>query len=149
MGCGFQIFEALFSKFVVVDKAGFGVNEIGLRVEVVAGGGDSTCLGLVTVGQVTTVGEGESHKTAAWGDERRQDGEIGRGAREGLDVDGPVSGVETESLKCALLTQPLNLVDVLVAAIISFAGLAFGILVAEAATHALHHRFRREILTGN
>jgi hypothetical protein len=46
-----------------------------------------------------------------------------------LYVDTPFFGVQAKCLKSALLTQSLGLIDVFVAAIVSRAWIAFGVLV--------------------
>lgn len=60
------------------------------------------------------------------------DGKVCGGAREELDVDAPLCGVEVEGLEGALLAEELVLVSVLVAAVVAGAGVPLRVLVGEA-----------------
>ena len=61
------------------------------------------------MGEVAAVGQVEAHDAVVGLEERRVDGEVGGGAREGLDVYAPLGRVEAEGLQGALLAELLHL----------------------------------------
>lgn len=79
---------------------------------------------------------------------RRNDvhGEVGGRTRVGLDIDTPLGFIATVGLEGTLLAEKLDLVDELVATVVSVAGVALRVLVGEAGTEALHNGLRGEVL---
>ena len=55
-----------------------------------------------------------------------------------LDVDAPLSGIEVEGLEGTLLAEDLELVDVLVAAVVTGVGKTLRVLVGEDGAVGLH-----------
>lgn len=66
------------------------VDAVGEYLEVFAYCGDFFVGDLVAVGQVPAVGQVQGHYALVWVEEAGVDGEVGWGAREGLDVDSPL-----------------------------------------------------------
>lgn len=83
------------------------------------------------------MGEIEAHDAVVRVEERRVRREVGRGARERLDVDTPLVRVEAVGLEGALLAEALHLVNVLVAAVVALAGIALRVLIGEAGADGL------------
>jgi hypothetical protein len=75
--------------------------------------------------------------------------QVGRRAREGLDVDTPFLGAKVEGLERTLLAKTLCLVDVLVSSIVSLARVTFRVLVLHNTTQRIENSLRREVLRGN
>ena len=115
-----------------------------------ASGGSLLPLGsLVTVAEMATVGQIQTHQPAMG----RHDGlvnlEVGRAAAQALNVDTPLRRVEVEGLKGTLLAQKLDLVNVLVAAIVASAGETLGVLVGHGGAKGIENSTRRDILGGD
>lgn len=98
------------------------------------------------MGQVATVRKVKTHQTAVDGHQRLVDLQVGRAARESLDVDTPLGGVEVEGLEGALLAEQLDLVNVLVATVVTGTGLALGVLVGHGRAQGIEHGARGDIL---
>lgn len=81
------------------------------------------------MGQVTTVGQVETHETAVGRHDGLVDLQVGRAATEALDVDSPLLVVEVEGIESTALAEQLDLVNVLVATIVTSTGVALGVLV--------------------
>jgi len=137
-------------KHVVVNETSLEVDTVGESLEV---GGDSrdpktrqvsnwpflyirawtinVLLGgsLVTVTQVTTVGQVKTHEAVVRAHEGLVDLEVGRATRETLDVDTPLLRVEVESLESTSLAGKLNGIDVLVTTIVTSSGVTLRVLV--------------------
>ena len=99
--------------------------------------------------QMATVGKVKTHESAV----RRHDGlvnlEVGRAARQALDVDAPLRRVEVEGLKGTLLAQKLDLVNVLVAAIVASAGETLGVLVGHGGAEGIKDGAGSDVLGGD
>ena len=95
------------------------------------------------------MGQRKAHKLGARLQQTRVDRKVCRTSRQGLDVNTPLFGAETEGLKGALLAKCFDFVNDLVAAIIALPRVALRILVREAGSQGLHHSLRREVLAGN
>lgn len=99
--------------------------------------------------QVTTVRQVKTHQSAV----RRHDGlvdlEVGGRATEALDVDTPLLRVEVEGLKGTLLAEQLDLVDVLVATVVTSTGVALGVLVGHGRTKSIEDGSGGDVLGGN
>lgn len=99
--------------------------------------------------QVATVGEVETHETAVGRHNSLVDLEVGRAATEALDVDTPLLRVEVEGLEGTTLAQQLDLVNVLVATIVTSAGVALGVLVGHGRTQGIEDGAGGDVLGGN
>lgn len=104
---------------------------------------------LVTVRKMATVRKVETHETTV----RRHDSlvhlQVGRAARQALDVDTPPLRVEVEGLESSFLAEQLNAVNVLVAAIVASAGVALGVLVGHGGAEGIENGARGDVLRGN
>lgn len=116
-------------QLVVVDEQSLFIHIVVLGFEVDGAGVQLLGLGVVTVGQVTSVGQREAHKFVTRLQQSREDLEIGGTATERLHVDVPLSGVESEGLQGSLLAEGLDLVDVFITAIVPFTDSTFGVFV--------------------
>lgn len=113
-------------------------------------GSNSLALGsLVTVAQVTTVGEVETHETAVRGHDGLVDLEVGRAARQALDVDAPFLRVDVEGGEGTLLAEELDAVNVLVAAVVAGTGVTLGVLVAHGGAEGVKDGAGGDVLRGN
>lgn len=136
-------------ELVVVDDTGLKVNTVGEGLEV---GGDSRDLlggGLVTVGQVTTVGEVKTHQAVVRAHESLVDLEVGRATGKALNVDTPLGVLKVEGLESTLLAGDLNGVDVLVATVVTSTGVTLGVLVTHGGTKSIEDSTGSEVLGGD
>lgn len=101
------------------------------------------------MGQVTTVGKVKTHETAVGRHDSLVDLEVGGGARQALDVDTPLLGVNVEGLEGTALAQQLDLVDVLVAAVVASTGVALGVLVGHGGAQSIEDGTGGDVLGGN
>ena len=104
---------------------------------------------LVTVTQVTTMGQVKTHKTVMRAHEGLVDLEVGRATRETLDVDTPLLRVEVESLESTSLAGELNGIDVLVTTIVTSSGVTLRVLVGHGRAKSIEDSTRGEVLGGN
>ena len=136
-------------ELVVVDDAGLEVHSVGHGFKVGGNSRDLPLRSLVTVAQVTTVGKVKTHETAV----RRHDGlvnlQVGRASTEALDVDTPLLGVNVEGLESTLLAEELDLVDVLVATIVTGTGVTLGVLVGHGGAKSIEDGAGGDVLGGD
>ena len=112
--------------------------------------GCSLSLGsLVAVAQVATVGKVETHETAVGRHDGLVDLQVGRAAAEALNVDTPLLGVDVEGLESTTLAQLLDLVDVLVATVVTGAGVTLGVLVGHGRTKSVEDGAGGDVLGGD
>lgn len=104
---------------------------------------------LVTVTQVTTVGEVKTHETVVRAHEGLVDLQVGRATTEALNVDAPLGGVQVESLEGTSLAGKLDGIDVLVATVVASAGVTLGVLVAHGGTQSIEDSVGGEVLRGD
>ena len=97
------------------------------------------------VRQMSAGGEAQSHEGIAGAHHRHERGLVGGAARVRLHV----GEAAAEQLLGALDGEVLGLVDVLAAAVVAVAGIAFGVLVGEHAARRLEHGARDDILRGD
>ena len=143
------VHEGVLLELVVVDDASLEVDAVGEGLEVGGDGGDLLGRGLVAVGQVTAVGEVEAHDALVRPHDSLVDLEVGGRARERLDVDAPLLGVELEGLESTTLAGELNAVNVLVAAVVAGAGVSLAVLVAHGASKGVEDGARGDVLGGD
>lgn len=77
------------------------------------------------------------------------DGKISRRSRVRLHVDTPLVRIQAVRLEGTGLAKNFDLVDVLVAAVVSLARIALGVLVGKGRAEAFHNSLGGEVLTGN
>ena len=129
---------------VDVDFLGF-VQAVRNAMEVLAGE-----IEVHAVREVAAVGERKPHERVARLKEPEEDGGIGLRARMRLHVHGHFhAGGLAEELLRALDGEALNLVDEFAAAVIALSGIAFRVLVGEAASLSSHHRRRGIVFAGD
>lgn len=80
-------------QLLVVDQTGSRGDSVREGLEVDGRSGNLLLGGVVTVGQVTAVGQAQTHDSVLGVDERGEGGKVGGGSRVGLDVDTPDLGV--------------------------------------------------------
>ena len=137
---------------LVVDEAGLGPDAVRERLEVDRGGRYGLAgplllgVGVEAVGEVAAGGEVEPHDAVVRVEEGGVDGEVGGRSGVGLDVDAPLLGVEAVGLEGTGLTERLDLVDDLVAAVVAGARQTLGVLVGEGGPEALHDGAGGEVL---
>ncbi len=94
---------------------------------------------------MAAVVEVHAHEGVAAVEAGEEDGHVGLCAAVGLHV-GPLGA---EELLGALDGDGLALVHHLAAAVVAFAGIAFGIFVGHDGTHGFHHLVADKVLGGN
>ena len=116
---------------VVVDELGFGVNAIGHDVVVLA-----REVHRGAMGKMAAVVERKAKDGIAQVDERLIGRQVCIGTGMGLDV----GVLAAEQLAGALDGQVFDDIDLLAAAVVALAGVAFGVLVGKHRAHCLHNR---------
>lgn len=91
----------------------------------------------------------QTHDAVVGSQKSRVHGKVGRRSRVRLHIHAPLVGVQTVSLEGTSLAQNLNLVNVLVATVVTLARVALSVLVGESRAKALHHSLGGQVLTGN
>jgi hypothetical protein len=133
-------------QLLVVDQTGLGVDSVREGLEVDGRSGDLLLGGVVTVSQVTTVRESETHDPVLRVDQGSERGKVGGGSRVRLNVDSPDLGVKVESLESTVTTQVLEDIDVLVSSVVTSSGKTLRVLVGEHGTIGLHNGQRGQVL---
>lgn len=113
----------------VVDQPRLLVQAVWKSLEVFRNGRDLLRRRLITVGQMPTVGQVETHNPIMNIENSGIRIQVGGRARERLDIDAPFCRVQTKRLQCSVLAQYLGLVDELVATVVSCTWVTFGIFV--------------------
>lgn len=112
--------------------------------------GDLECLlplrGLVTVTQVSTVGQVKTHQSLMGSHDSLVNLEVCRATTQALDVDAPFLGVEVEGLESTRLASQLNGIDVLVATVVSGAWVTLGVFVGHGRPQSIEDGARGNIL---
>lgn len=101
------------------------------------------------MGQVASMGKVKTHEAAVNGHNGLVDLEVGGGAGQALDVYTPLGRVEVEGVEGTLLAEVLDLVNVLVAAVVSGAGVALGVLVGHGRAESVEDGTGSDVLRGN
>ncbi len=132
--------ERELSDFVVVDGLGVATDVVLDHVV-----GAPRVVDVETVRKMTAVGQLHGQERVARVEEGEQGGQVGRGARVGLDVDvlGPEDGL------AAVDGQLLDLVDDLAATVVPRPGEALGVLVGQHRARGLQDRAAGEVLAGD
>lgn len=91
----------------------------------------------------------EERKTKLTLDDGLVDLEVCRGARQRLDVDAPLVGVEAEGLESTPLAGELNGINVFVATVVASTGVTLGVFVAHGRAESVEDGARGDILRGN
>lgn len=141
--------DGVLLEHVVVDDASLLIHAVGHGLEVGGDGRDLALGSLVTMGQVTTVGEVKTHEAATGSHDGLVDLEVGRAATEALDIDTPLVAVEVEGLEGALLAEELDSVNVLVAAVVAGAGETLRVLVAHGGAEGIEDGTGGDVLRGD
>jgi hypothetical protein len=98
---------------------------------------------------MTTMGKVKTHETTM----RRHDSlvnlQVGRAARQALDIDTPLIRVEMESLESSLLAEQLDPVNVLVATVVTGTGVTLGVLVGHGGAEGIENGTGRDVLRGD
>jgi len=101
------------------------------------------------VGQVTTVWEIQTHQPVVGAHDGLVNLEVGGRTRQALDIDSPLLGVATESLEGSLLASELDGVNVLVAAVVTCAGVSLRVLVAHGRPEGVEDGPGGDVLRGD
>lgn len=99
--------------------------------------------------QMATVGKVKTHETAVNGHDSLVNLQVGRAAAEALDVDTPLLRVDVEGLKSTALAEQLDLVDVLVATVVTSTGETLGVLVGHGGAEGVEDGTRGDVLGGD
>lgn len=99
--------------------------------------------------KMATVGKVKTHETAVGRHDSLVDLEVGGRSRKALDVDTPLLRVEVEGLKGTALAEKLDLIDVLVATIITSTGVTLRVLVGHGGTKGVEDGAGGDVLGGN
>ena len=101
------------------------------------------------MGQMTTVRQVKTHQAVVWSHESLVDLKIGGTAAQALNIDTPLLRVDVEGLEGSCLAKELNLIDVLVATIVSGTGIALGVLVGHGRAKGIEDGTGGNILGGD
>ena len=135
--------EAL--DFVVVDRFVVVTHAVAHHVEVAA-----RVVQVHAVRQVAAVGQAHAHDGVTGLEQRKEHGRVGLRTRVRLNVDGHFhAGGLAKELLGALDGDAFDLVDVLAAAVVALARIAFGVLVGELAALSLHDGRRGVVFAGD
>lgn len=104
---------------------------------------------LIPMAQMPSVRQIKAHQPLMWPHDRLIDLQICRTATQALYVDAPPLRIQPESLEGAGLTGEFDGVDVLIAAIIACARIAFGVLVRHRRPERVEDGAGGEILGGD
>ena len=130
---------------IIVNGLFFIVDAITDDVEVLAGKVD-----LHAVGEVTAIGKTHAHDRVAGIGDGHQHRFIGLCAGVRLHVDGHFdAGRLAEELLCPFNGNALDLINILAAAVVALAWIAFSIFIGELAALSLHHCRRSVVLARN
>lgn len=99
--------------------------------------------------QMATMGKVKTHETTVRGHDSLVDLEVGGGSRETLDIDTPLLRVDVEGLEGTALAEKLDLVDVLVATIVTSTGVTLGVLVGHGRTKGVKDGTGGDVLGGD
>jgi len=136
---GLMFFGEAFD-FVVVDAFVFFADAVGDELVHAAGK-----IERVAVGQMAAVGEIHAEDDVVFLQRGHIDGDVGGSAGVGLHVG--VFGAE--EFFGAVDGELFDFVGVFAAAVVAFAGIAFGVLVGEDRAHGFEDGFRDEVFTGD
>lgn len=75
--------------------------------------------------------------------------QVGRGARQALDINTPLCRVKVEGLKSTLLAESLDRVDVFVATVVTSTRVSLGVLVGHGGAQSIIDSARSDILRGD
>lgn len=104
---------------------------------------------LVTVAQVATVRQIQTHQTAVDRHQSLVDLQVGRASTVRLDVDTPLGRVEAEGLEGTPLAEQLDLVDVLVATVVASTRKTLGVLVGHGRAKSIEDGAGGNVLGGD
>lgn len=104
---------------IVVDETRVSVHLVRHALEEDGSGRDFLGLRKESVRQMAAVGQIEAHDASVRLADGRQHGKVGRRSRVWLDIDAPFLGIQVVGFERPLLTQDLDLIDVLVTAIVA------------------------------
>ena len=98
---------------------------------------------------MAAVGEVEAHEAVVWAHDGLVDLEVCWAAAEALHVYAPLGGVEVEGLQGAGLAEEFDGIDVLIAAVIAGAGVAFAVFVGHGRTEGIEDGPGGKVLRGD
>lgn len=99
--------------------------------------------------QMAAVGKVQTHETAVDGHDGLVDLEVGRAATEALDIDTPLLGVKVEGIEGTALAEQLDLINVLVATVVTSTGVSLGVLVGHGRAEGIEDGARGDVLGGD
>lgn len=74
---------------------------------------------------------------------------VGRASTQALNINTPLRGIKSESLKGSCLAEELNGIDMLVSAVVPCTWVAFGVLVGHGRTECIEDGARSDVFGGN
>ena len=104
---------------------------------------------LVSVAQVATVWQVQSHQSLVRPHDGLVDLQVGRATTQALHVDTPLLRVQLEGLQSTLLAQQLNRINVLVSTVVTSAGVSLGVFVGHWRAERIEDSSRRNVLGGD
>ena len=134
------VHQCIFLELVVVDDASIQIYAVREGLKVCRHCTDLLGWSLVAVAQMTAVRKVEAHQSIVRTHDRLVHLEIGGRTREWLDVDPPSLRIEMERFECSLLAKQFDLVDVLVATVVSGTGVPLAVLVAHWRAQGIEYR---------
>lgn len=131
-------------QLIIVDNTRSLIDLVGQTLKVDGCGTDGLAsslllaVGVKSVGQVTTAGKVQSHDAVVRPQQSSVDGKVGRRTGVRLHIDAPFLGIQSVSLQGTLLAKCLDLVDNLIASVVTCVGETLGVFVGEGRAEAVH-----------
>merc|ERR1719182_1348392 len=117
--------QCILAEFIEVDESGLGVHFVREGLEVHGSCRDLLFGSIITMSQMSSTRQVQTHYARMRFQERGVDCKVGRAARVRLDIHSPLLITDTKGSKRTGLAKILDLVDDLVAAIVARTRLAF------------------------
>ncbi|ETV97106.1 hypothetical protein H310_09915 [Aphanomyces invadans] len=144
-----------FGQLFEVDQSSFGVHTVGQTFKVHRRGRHglagvfSLAVRVEPMGQMATTGQVQTHDAVVGTKQRRVHSKVGGRPRVWLDVHAPFLRVQAVCLQCTVLAELFDLVNHFVPAVVALVYVAFGVLVGQARSQAVHDGTRREVFGRN
>ncbi len=139
--------QSLLLQLIVINESSLVIHLVRQALEEDRSGGNLLAAGgVVTMSEMTTRRQIQSHDTIMRLQQRSVNREVGWRSGIRLHVNAPFGSIQTKRLERSFLAQILDLVDELVPAVVTSAWKTFRVLISERTSQSFDHCLRREIL---